>query len=357
MIDSLEQAIGTIADNAAAVDAAAALPLADIDTLARVGLLQIAPCAADRELARDAETLGRVLSAIGGASLTVGRLFEGHVNAVRLIDEYGDARARDIRDGEIAAGRLMAVWNAEAGDGPCLERVSGGWSVFGRKVHCSGAGHVRRPVVTARLPGGAVLMLLPDMEGPGVSIDASVWRASGMRGTATSTVVFEGTFVGEADVIGQPGDYYRAPLFSGGAWRVLAVQHGALGAILAIHADRLRTSGRAEDPIFRARFASAAAGYEAVRLVIAEAGRRAEGDGDPSAINAYVDQARGLFETVALAGIEAARRNVGLASFIAPDPLDRLIRDLETYLRQPFLDASRDSAARWLLAHKGVFPQ
>lgn len=56
-----------------------------------------------------------------------------------------------------------------------------------------------------------------------------------------------------------------------------------------------------------------------------------------------------------MTGIEAARRNVGLGSFIAPDPLDRCIRDLETYLRQRFLDASRDSAARWLLPRHGTF--
>ena len=73
------------------------------------------------------------------------------------------------------------------------------------------------------------------------------------------------------------------------------------------------------------------------------------------AIDAYADLARGGFEELALAGIAAARRNVGLGSFIAPDPLDRALRDLETNLRQPFLDASRDHAATWLIQRNGRF--
>ena len=75
----------------------------------------------------------------------------------------------------------------------------------------------------------------------------------------------------------------------------------------------------------------------------------------PATIDAYIDLARVGFETLALGIIEATRRNVGLSSFVAPNPLDRCLRDLETYLRQPFLDASRDNAAAWLLRTGGRF--
>ena len=329
---------------AEAVDAIAAFPAVDISDLAGSGL--IAACVN----LLDASALP-ILSALGGASLSVGSLFEGHLNAVKLVDLFGDRNAAAILRGEVAAGRISGVWNAERGPGVTATRVPGGYRLSGGKVHCSGAGTVRRPVVTARIDG-ETLMLLPDLADPGVNIDVTVWRASGMRGTATGSVGFEGLEVPDAAVVGVTGDYYRSPWFSGGAWRVIAVQLGGLDRIMALHAERLR----ADDAVVRARFAIAAGAHESARLLVAEAARRAEPPtAGPEAIDAYVDLSRGTIETAALTVIEATRRNIGLSTFIAPDPLDRCLRDLETYLRQPFLDASRDHAARWLATRGGRF--
>ncbi len=342
--DVLAAVVERIWHRAEAVDAAAAFPAADIADLAASGLT--AACGAlryDHALA--------ALTAIGSASLTVGRLFEGHLNAAKLVRRFGTATTAASLDAETAAGRIGGVWNAERGGGVTAIRVPGGFSLSGGKVHCSGAGSIRRPIVTARVDG-ETLMLLPDLADAADRIDLTVWRAAGMRGTATGSVDFEGFEVPDSAVIGGPGDYYRSPWFSGGAWRVIAVQLGGLDRIMALHAARLRI----DDPVARARFAVAAGAHESARLLVAEAARRAEAtDAEPEAIDAYVDLARGSFETAALAVIEATRRNIGLSSFIAPDPLDRLLRDLETYLRQPFLDASRDHAARWLAARGGRF--
>jgi alkylation response protein AidB-like acyl-CoA dehydrogenase len=349
--EPLQDVLARILARADAVDAAGELPLDDIADMAEAGLLRaVVPQPGQRQLPCRQDWLNDILQAVGSASLTVGRLYEGHVNASRLVAGYGGPAARDILAREAGAGRLLGVWNAERADGPRVTAAAGGWRLTGRKIHCSGAGHIRRAVVTACDPDDRVLMLLPDLTQAGVTIDVSVWRATGMRGTATATVEFDDVAVPAEAVVGSAGDYYRSPLFSGGAWRVLAVQLGGLQRILALHAARLQASGRAADPMMRMRFAEAAADCECARLLVAEAARRAEDrEGDPAAIDAYVDQARAQFERFALAGISAARRNVGLSSFIAPEPLDRCIRDLETYLRQPFLDASRDNAAAWLL--------
>ena len=121
-------------------------------------------------------------------------------------------------------------------------------------------------------------------------------------------------FIPDTAKLGDPGDYYRSPLFSGGAWRVSAVQLGGLQNILRLHAERLVASGRADDPVVRVRFSGAAADYECARLLVEQAGRRAEDHAlDPAAIDAYVDQARGQFERFALAA-SAAAHEVGLIS-------------------------------------------
>lgn len=344
-----------IAVRAGEVDETAAYPAADIADLADVGLLKgclprdLGGLALGLEQ-RTAEALREILTIIGAASLTVGRLYEGHVNAVKLAADY----APDILPllvHEIAAGRPSGVWNAERGEGLSAVRTTSGWLLSGSKRHCSGAGSIVRPIVTARVGKDGPLMFLPEVASS--RVDLSVWRAAGMRGTATGTVDFTGLVVPDACVIGKLGDYYRSPSFSGGAWRVIAVQLGGLDAVMRLHVELLGT--RLSDPVRRARLARAGAAHEAARLIVREAANRAEGAGDPAAIDAYVDLARSSFEELALTCIDATRRNIGLGSFIAPNPLDRVLRDLETYLRQPFLDASRDNAAGWLLANGGVF--
>lgn len=346
---------------AGAVDDGALSLTDDIAALAGAGLLTapLPAAAGGQGLGLDAATADAaraVLTTIGRASLTIGRLFEGHLNAVKLAVRYGAPPAVAILAAEARAGRLSGVWNAARGPGLRAVRGDGGWHLLGGKIHCSGAGLVRRPLVTAAIDGAdGPLMLLPDLTDAAARIDLSVWRANGMRATATGTVDFTGMVVPDAAVIGDPGDYYRAPLFAGGAWRVLAVQLGGFARIMALHADRLRAAARDRDPVMRARFAHAAGTFEAARLLVREAAMRAEGDGDPETIEAYVNLARSAFEGHALTGIDAARRNIGLSTFIAPEPLDRVLRDLETYLRQPFVDASRDAAAGWLLDHGGTF--
>ncbi len=340
-----------------ASDASGGFPGAGIALLANAGLL-IAPFPASlggMALGSDPATIDMLratLTTIGGASLSAGRLYEGHVNAIVLAVRHGGDAIVAALAAEARAGRLSGVWNAGPAAGLRMLRVDGGWQLDGGKIYCSGAGSIRRPVVTAaRAPGEPPLMLVPDMAVSGARVDLSGWRASGMHGSVSGSVSFDRVIVADAATLGGEGDYYRAPAFAAGAWRVLAVQLGALQRVIDLHADFLNISGRAREPVLRARFADAAADAELARLLVEAAAAKAEDENAPAAAREhYVNMARTAFERLALAIIAATRRNVGLSSFIAPNPLDRVLRDLETYLRQPFLDASRDSYAQHLLA-------
>ena len=53
-----------------------------------------------------------------------------------------------------------------------------------------------------------------------------------------------------------------------------------------------------------------------------------------------MNAARGAVERAALNVMELAERSVGAAGMIAPHPLERLMRDLRTYLRQPNPDGA-----------------
>ncbi|MBC7506287.1 MAG: acyl-CoA dehydrogenase [Sandarakinorhabdus sp.] len=292
------------------------------------------------------EMLRSVLRIIGGGSLALGRLYEGHVNAVCLAMRYGNAGHLRLLNAEAVAGRLSAVWNAQTGNGLHLD----GDTLIGGKIYTSGLGIVRRPVLTA-MRRGDVVMVIPDVES--AHGDLSRWTPLGMRASLTGVADFTGLTVAPSDIIGGAGDYYRAPLFAGGAWRVLAVQLGALEALLALYRTGMSSRGREADPIQRARFGEAAARLETCRLWTARAAAIvADAAQDPGAVDALVNFARHEFERAALAIIERVERGIGLLAMLRPDPVERIVRDLTTYLRQPFPDAALDAAAGWALADR-----
>jgi alkylation response protein AidB-like acyl-CoA dehydrogenase len=185
---------------------------------------------------------------------------------------------------------------------------------------------------------------------PGERTDISGWTAQGMRASATGAVDFTGIAVTPAMRLGAPGDYTRQPEFSAGAWRFAAVQCGGLEAVLgALHAH-LRETGRGGDPHQAARFGQAAIAAETARLWVESAALRAEAEPVQADAATYANLARLAVERAALDALELAQRSVGLTGFLRPNRLERLGRDLATYLRQPAPDRALVTAAADLLA-------
>lgn len=303
------------------------------------------------------DSLRAVLVAVGRASLVLGRLYEGHVNALALVERYGSPETRARFADDAHTGHLFGVWNTEPDPGGlALVETAGARSLSGAKNYASGAGFVTRPLVTARLEDGRRLMLIVPLQA-GQRADLSAWRAHGMRATATGTLDFEGLTVGREDIIGEPDDYLRQPAFSCGAWRFLAVQCGGIEAVFEAHRAHLKNTGRGRDPHQLARLGQAATAVETARLFVARAARvAARADGAPAMSIAYVNLARGAVERAGLDVIQLAQRSVGLAGFLEEHPLERLMRDLATYLRQPAPDYALAGAATHLLDSPDPLP-
>jgi hypothetical protein len=86
--------------------------------------------------------------------------------------------------------------------------------------------------------------------------------------------------------------------------------------------------------------------HETGRLWLTEAGSLAEDlRAPPEEIVARVGLARTVVERACLDGIERTQRSLGLAAFLADNPVERLMRDLQTYLRQPAADEVLHHAA------------
>jgi alkylation response protein AidB-like acyl-CoA dehydrogenase len=295
--------------------------------------------------------LSEALQSIGSGSLPLGRLFEGHINALQLVLRYGERQQVDLVAAEARAGKLFGVWNTDDANDLRLIQRRGRYHLVGRKILASGAGHIERPLVTATDEDGRRLMVLPKLR-PSDRADLSGWTAQGMRGSATGAVDFTGVEIEPIEILGGAGDYERQPWFSAGAWRFAAVQLGAMERLFDLLRRHLQETNRGRDAHQAARLGQSSIAIETARLWVAHAASITEAPSDsraPEQLVAYVNLARLAVEVAALDLMQLVQRSVGLRAFLRPNPIERISRDLATYLRQPGPDRALTDAAAWVL--------
>ncbi len=285
------------------------------------------------------------LRAVGFRNLVLGRLIEGHGNAISLVSRCGTERQRVTANDEAAAGALFGVWNTAPADGVHVVAAGDGWlELGGRKTFCSGAGTVTRALITARDANGLSQMLLVPMDRVTVRIDHSSWDPLGMLESDSFAVDFTGVRLDADAAIGAAGDYDRQPWFGAGAARFVAVQAGGIARLvheLAAFAVRRATGG---DAVQMTRLGECTvAAQTSAQWMRACAEAWSAWDADPSAereraLQATVDAARYATERAALDVLERVERAVGARGLSAPEPFVALVRDLRMYLRQPAPD-------------------
>ena len=298
---------------------------------------------------------------VGRGNLAVGRLFEGHVNALLLLQRFGTAAQLARFAADARAGHLFGVWNTEnPAQGVRLELLADGhYRLHGAKTFASGAGSITRPLLTGALPGrhGWQLLVLPaDEQRP--ALDRSFWRPLGMRATASFLASVERLEVAPTCLIGKPNDYYQQPWFGGGAARFAAVQLGGAAAVLDETRRFLRRLGRTDDPYQRLRLGEMLTLHESGQLWLQGAAAHVAlplrpGPALPPAPAAtavtYANPLRAAPQHICLRTLHLAERSVGARGLLQPEPFERLHRDLTHYLRQPAPDATLADAGRYAL--------
>jgi alkylation response protein AidB-like acyl-CoA dehydrogenase len=348
LFDSISALGPGLALEAASTDRAAAFPVESMAKLQQAGLL-MAPVPVELggfglHEAADTDALFRLLHLLGYADLPLGRIFEAHVNALELIRKYGTRRQMKSAALAAQAGDLFALWVTDSPHQPV--HLTRDLVLTGEKWFCSAAGAAKQALITA----GNQMLVVPVT--PSVGLPDRGVKLAGMRAATTGSVNLTGVRVHQGSLIGAPGDYLREPTFSTGAWRSSAVALGGLAALMEAARNELCARGRADNPFQRMRFGQSVIAHETGRLWLLEAVKRIESSEEKEAV-AYVNLARTAIETAALDALRHIQRSLGLSAFMQGSKIERIARDLTTYLRQPAPDDVLVEAAGYFI-HRGV---
>lgn len=331
---------------------------ADIDDLRDAGVLRAAlPPSAGGEGVGTTPAGARpclvLMRQLGRANLSVARLVEGHINAVKLVFRYaGPSLCRRVA-ADVDAGALLGVWGADATPPVTLAGDRDEPVLGGIKRFASGLGIVAAALVTCRTDDGIQLALVPATDP--ARMDASAWRMSGMRATASGLYDVSGLRLDGDALVGAPDDYFREPDFEGGVWRYAAAHLGGAEALYTHMVRQLDKARRAGDPHQASRIAGAAIACEGARLWLERACQVVECEEGPAEdAAAYALLAREAVESACLTVIDIVDRALGTFAYDTTSPVERIRRDLSVFLRQAAPDAKRMRAARALVARQAL---
>ncbi|WP_299785125.1 acyl-CoA dehydrogenase [uncultured Marivita sp.] len=314
-----------------------------------IDLLRQADLLADDGTSDPART-ARALMQVGAANLSVGRLWEGHVNALRLLRLYGSTGVTSSLTRLIADGALFGVWGADGAVPVTLE--ASGKRLTGSKNFASGLGTVTHALVTVN-SGPEVRLALIEVTDT-ARADPLTWDMQGMRATVSGAYNFADLQVDKIEWIGGPGDYLKEPHFVGGVWRIAALQAGAALGLLDMAAAQLRAAGRMGAEAQSARLMDVLMqSWAGMALTERAADAAVDRLSTPDDIVATAISARLFTEIVGLKAIRAVEQSIGLRHFEVGSETGRMARDLAVYLRQAARDALLQRAAQAALGHEG----
>ncbi len=367
LLDKITPITDFCAANAATIDRSGAFPVREFELIAKAGLLT-APLArtwGGLGLGIDGSSISKLLTLltqIGRSNLAVGRIYEGHVNALQLIQTFGTPTQIEAFANAAHQHKIFGVWNAEEADGVTIMPLGNGkYRLAGAKTFATGCGHVDRPLIGGALPNGAWQLCIVPMDEVATISDPSWWQPAGMRATASFKVDFTGVILDESALIGQPGDYYRQPWLTAGVVRFAAVQLGGAAALFDATRQFLQSINRTKDPSQEERLGRMAIGIESGQLWLQGAASQLEQyhpifAGDPAIVHpqamalvAYTNMVRTAIEQIGMEAIQLCTRSVGTRGLLPPHSIERIIRDLTLYLRQPAFDASIASVGQYVL--------
>jgi len=268
------------------------------------------------------------LADVGGHDLGLCKLYEGHTDALAIIQQLG---------GSTTPSTTWGMWAAEPPEARVRVRPQGSMVVLnGRKAWCSGASVLSHALLTAWDEQDRQQLVAVALEQPGVTITDDGWQAVGMAATGSLDVLFDGA---EARAIGNPGDYLQRPGFWQGGIGIAACWYGAAQSL----AERLRTHcSQREDPHALAHLGAVDSALHAAATVLRFSATSIDAAPQENA-ELLARRARSVVEHTAERVIRHVGHALGAGPYCKDRQFARLIADLPVFLRQSH--AERDLAS------------
>lgn len=268
------------------------------------------------------------LAQVGGHDLGLCKLYEGHTDALAIIEQLG---------GTPTPGSTWGMWAAEPPQARVKVSRAGHMVLLnGRKAWCSGATVLSHALLTAWDGDEQQQLVAVALDQPGVSITDQGWHAVGMGATGSVEVEFDGV---EGQAIGNPGDYLQRPGFWQGGIGIAACWYGATRQI----AEALRRHcAQREEPHALAHLGAVDSAMQAAADVLRFSALQIDAHPEDNA-ELLARRARAVVEQSAEQVMREVGRALGAGPFCKDRHFARLIADLPVFLRQSH--AERDLAA------------
>jgi alkylation response protein AidB-like acyl-CoA dehydrogenase len=269
------------------------------------------------------------LAAVAGHDLGLCKLYEGHTDALAIMQEL---RAQPVPEGSI-----WGTWASEPPQARVMVRCEGDRAVLsGRKAWCSGAGVVTHGLLTAWDDDGQQQLVAVPMDQPNLCVTDDGWHAVGMANTGSVEILLENA---EGWYVGPAGGYLSRPGFWLGGIGIAACWFGAARELARHLAQHCHAR---PEPHALAHLGAVDRALGACIAVLRQAANAADQQPDgPFEHSARL--CRAVAEETAETVISHVGRAMGAGPYCKDPHFARLIADLPVYLRQSH--AERDLAA------------
>ena len=276
-----------------------------------------------------------VLAQLGGANLTVGRVYEAHTDAIAILNEAG--AGNDV-DPDATYGVFAAEGPGEPVHAVAADPIRGPFLLSGTKSWCSLGSELDIGLVTAHVDGGRRLFRVDLQDATVTAQPTSGWVARGLRTITSTSLQFDAT---PAVPVGDVDWYLRRPGFSWGGVGVAACWYGGARAL---QARLLRAAKQPPDPLWALHAGEIdAALYAALHVLAHSAAAIDDGNATGRAGELLALRTRAVVADAAEKTLRAVAHALGPAPLAFEEEHVRRVADLELYLRQHH--AERDLAA------------
>ncbi|CAM2146120.1 Acyl-CoA oxidase/dehydrogenase middle domain-containing protein [Pararobbsia alpina] len=276
----------------------------------------------------------RALSRVAQRDLGLVKLYEGHTDALAVLDELGSDIPTKSRWGVFAAE--APDFQARAMFDDPLSHASGSpVTLHGAKAWCSGAQALTHALITCRDNERGHRLVALALDQPGVRISTSNWHAVGMAATASADMTFDHA---RGWVVGEPDAYLsRCGFWHGGAGIAACWYGGALRLAKAVAAAVRRTP----DAHRSAHLGAIDVALRGAASGLRDAAAWIDAHSEEDAMHVVL-RTRLLVEQAATSVIEHAGRSLGAGPLCRDADIARCMADLPVFLRQSH--AERDLA-------------